>query len=96
MEECVKFPFNMLKKYRQDLIYQFISMLRQQENLINSFARYPRGEYEGFAEKINDDNWIPDFGPSFSIQSGGSPQLKNILIAYNVNLNTDDKIQQIV
>jgi glutamate formiminotransferase / formiminotetrahydrofolate cyclodeaminase len=48
------------------------------------------GEYEGFAEKIKQPEWKPDFGPaSWNITAGGTViGARDFLIAYNVNLNT--------
>lgn len=56
-------------------------------------AHVRRGEYEGLPEKLKDKAWKPDFGPSeFRPKSGacciGS---RNILIAFNVSLNTTDQ-----
>ena len=52
-----------------------------------------RGEYEGFVDKINHVDWMPDFGPAiFNPKTGVTATgSRNILIAYNVNLNTNDK-----
>lgn len=52
-----------------------------------------RGQYEGLAEKIVDPEWQPDFGPAeFKPTMGATATgARNILIAYNVNLDTDDK-----
>ncbi len=51
-----------------------------------------KGEYEGLAEKIADAEWRPDFGPcEFNAKSGASAiGARNILVAFNVNLDTDD------
>ncbi len=47
------------------------------------------GEYEGFADKINQAEWKPDYGETFNKRSGASViGVRDILIAYNVNLNT--------
>src|SRR5205814_2851962 len=47
------------------------------------------GEYEGFAEKIKQPEWKPDFGPA-NIEKAGATAIgaREFLIAYNVNLNT--------
>lgn len=52
-----------------------------------------KGEYEGLAAKILDPEWIPDYGPAeFQPSMGATASgARNILIAYNVNLDTDDK-----
>ena len=52
-----------------------------------------RGEYEGLPEKIVTPAWKPDYGPAeFKSKMGATATgARNILIAYNVNLDTDDK-----
>lgn len=51
-----------------------------------------KGEFEGMKEKIKEANWLPDFGlaeihPSFGAIGVGA---RIPLIAYNIDLNTDD------
>ena len=52
-----------------------------------------RGEYEGLEQKLTDPEWVPDFGPTeFNPRSGATATgARSLLIAYNVNLDTDDK-----
>jgi len=52
-----------------------------------------RGEYEGLEQKLTDPEWAPDFGPAdFNARSGATATgARSLLIAYNVNLDTDDK-----
>ena len=48
------------------------------------------GEYEGLEEKLKDQRWQPDFGPS-SLHAGAGATVigaRNFLVAYNINLNT--------
>ncbi len=49
-----------------------------------------RGEYEGLEGKITTEQWKPDFGPAvFNPKTGATASgARQILIAYNVNLNT--------
>lgn len=51
-----------------------------------------KGEYEGLAEKLRDPAWAPDFGPAlFNAKSGATVTgARMFLIAYNVNLETND------
>jgi glutamate formiminotransferase/formiminotetrahydrofolate cyclodeaminase len=51
------------------------------------------GEYEGFAEKIKEPAWKPDFGPSVFNEKSGATVIgaREFLVAYNVNLNTRSK-----
>src|SRR5205823_5919545 len=48
------------------------------------------GEYEGFAEKIKQPEWKPDFGPAKLNDKAGATAIgaREFLVAYNVNLNT--------
>lgn len=48
------------------------------------------GEYEGLEQKLRDPAWVPDFGPAtFNAQSGATAvSARDILVAYNINLNT--------
>ena len=94
MDECVALSIQYAEEItsRFDLpIYLYAEAARKSDRIRLPDIR--RGEYEGFIEKINDDNWIPDFGPSIFNPKWGvtATGARNILIAYNVNLNTDDK-----
>lgn len=48
------------------------------------------GEYEGFAKKIVQPEWKPDFGPAVFDAKRGATVIgaRDFLVAYNVNLNT--------
>jgi len=48
------------------------------------------GEYEGFAEKIKQPQWKPDFGPTVFDERSGATVIgaREFLVAYNANLNT--------
>jgi len=48
------------------------------------------GEYEGFATKIKDPQWKPDFGAAIFNERSGATVIgaRDFLVAYNVNLNT--------
>jgi len=52
-----------------------------------------KGEYEGLSSKIHEPEWRPDYGPAeFKPTMGATATgARNILIAYNVNLDTDNK-----
>lgn len=55
-----------------------------------NLARIRAGEYEGFASKILQPEWKPDFGPAEFNPRFGAMVIgaRNFLVAYNVNLNT--------
>lgn len=51
-----------------------------------------KGQYEGLEKKLQDPAWAPDFGPAEFRPRFGAPLIgaRPFLIAYNVNLETDD------
>lgn len=51
-----------------------------------------KGQFEGMAEKMKDEKWKPDFGPSTIHPTAGATAIgaRMPLIAYNVNLATDN------
>ena len=51
-----------------------------------------KGQYEGFAEKITQPEWAPDFGPLIFTPASGATVIgaRNILVAFNISLNTRD------
>ncbi len=51
-----------------------------------------RGGYEGLSETIKDPSWVPDAGPAVFSPRGGAVSVgaRNPLIAFNINLATDD------
>lgn len=57
-----------------------------------SLVTIRKGEYEGLAEKLKDPDWQPDEGPAeFNPKSGALVTGARFpLIAFNVNLRTDD------
>lgn len=57
-----------------------------------NLAEIRKGEFEGFAEKMKDPQWSPDFGPSHPHPSAGVVAVgaRPPLIAYNINLGTRD------
>ena len=94
METCIELAnrYAKIMSNMHDLpiyLYGKASNKTSRENLPN----IRKGEYEGFAEKILLEKWKPDYGPSiFNSKTGVTATgARNILIAYNVNLNTDDK-----
>src|SRR3989337_470579 len=54
-----------------------------------------KGEYEGLAAQLKDEKWRPDYGPNEfneNVRRTGATVIgaREFLIAYNVNLNTQD------
>lgn len=91
MEECVKYAHKLGERVGRELnisgyFYEAAAKNEQRRNLANIRA----GEYEGFAKKIIDPNWKPDFGPATFNTKNGAMVIgaRNFLVAYNINLNT--------
>ena len=61
-------------------------------DLRRNLAEIRKGQFEGFAEKMKDARWAPDFGPSEPHPSAGVVAVgaRAFLIAYNINLATKD------
>ena len=57
-----------------------------------NLAAIRKGQYEGFFEKIKEEEWKPDFGPQeMNVKSGGTVVGARVpLVAFNVNLDTSD------
>ncbi len=60
--------------------------------LRRNLAEIRKGEFEGFAEKMRDPIWKPDFGPDQPHPTAGVVAVgaRAPLIAYNINLGTRD------
>lgn len=57
-----------------------------------NLAAIRKGQFEGMAKKVLEDDWHPDFGgnrinPTAGVTAVG---VRAPLVAYNINLNTDD------
>lgn len=69
-------------------LYEASASAPHRENL----AKIRKGQFEGMAEKIHEDEWHPDFGPADIHPTAGVVAVgaRMPLVAYNVNLNTSD------
>ncbi|MFA7410797.1 MAG: glutamate formimidoyltransferase [Tissierellaceae bacterium] len=93
MEECVLLSEELGKRIGEELdipvyLYEKSARLLDRENL----ADIRRGQYEGMAEKLKEENWRPDFGPNeLNVRSGVTAVGARMpLVAFNVNLGTDN------
>ena len=94
MEECVDIAKSLGEIVGEKLgipvfLYESAAVNKERRNLANIRS----GEYEGFDEKLKDQKWKPDFGPSkLNVKSGTTAiGAREFLIAYNINLNTTDR-----
>lgn len=69
-------------------LYEAAATQKQRRNLANIRS----GEYEGLPSKMQHSDWRPDFGPvNFNPKTGATViGARPFLIAYNVNLKTQD------
>ena len=91
MEETAEYACSLAKRMGEELgmsIYLYANAASKPEHKDLSYVR--SGEYEGLPEKLKKPEWKPDFGPAtFNVRSGTTAVgARDILIAYNVNLNT--------
>ncbi|MEO5906496.1 MAG: glutamate formimidoyltransferase, partial [Saprospiraceae bacterium] len=91
MEETARYAHQLASKVGSELgipIYMYEAAANKPER--RNLATIRAGEYEGFAAKMSDPEWQPDYGPAtFNVNSGATViGARDFLIAYNVNLNT--------
>jgi glutamate formiminotransferase len=69
-------------------LYEKSSTASHRENLAN----IRKGQFEGMAEKMKDDQWKPDFGPTTIHPTAGVTAIgaRMPLVAYNINLSTNN------
>ena len=69
-------------------LYEESAVRKDRRNL----ADIRRGQFEGMADKIKQPEWKPDFGPQTIHPTAGVTAIgaRMPLVAFNVNLNTDD------
>ena len=92
-EECVEIAKKVGKRMGEELsipvyLYEDAASCPERKNL----ADIRKGQYEGFFEKINKPEWKPDFGPQKMNDKSGCTAVgaRFPLVAYNVNLGTDN------
>lgn len=93
MKDCVALAREMGESLaaRHDLpiyLYEEAATADHRRNL----ATVRKGEFEGFAEKMKDAAWKPDYGPARVHPTAGCTAVgaRAFLIAYNINLTTAD------
>lgn len=94
MEDCVKMAQDLGERVANELnipvyLYEEAAQKIERKNLANIRT----GEYEGLKEKLKNPEWAPDYGqPVFNPKSGATCiGAREFLIAYNINLNTNDR-----
>ncbi|HVO74622.1 MAG TPA: glutamate formimidoyltransferase [Ignavibacteriaceae bacterium] len=93
MEECAEISEKYAQKISAELkvpvyLYEEAAKFPERKNLPD----IRKGEYEGLAEKLKEPQWKPDYGPAIFNPKLGAiiTGARFFLIAYNVNLKTED------
>ncbi|MCL1808403.1 MAG: glutamate formimidoyltransferase [Clostridiales bacterium] len=93
MEECIELSKRVGQRIAEEaylpvFLYEASATAPHRQNLAN----IRKGQFEGMAEKVRDPEWIPDFGWQRVHPTGGVVAVgaRPPLIAYNINLNTQD------
>jgi len=94
MKECIDIAKKTGQKIGEELnipiyLYENAATNNERKNL----ATVRAGEYEGLKDKLTEPEWKPDYGPlKFNANSGATAVgAREFLIAYNINLNTNDR-----
>jgi len=94
MEDCAEIARTVGERIGTELgipiyLYEHAASRPDRHNL----AKVRAGEYEGLEEKLKDPDAKPDFGAAEFNASAGATAVgaREFLIAYNVNLNTNDR-----
>jgi glutamate formiminotransferase/formiminotetrahydrofolate cyclodeaminase len=95
MAECVELARQVGDRVGRDLgipIYLYENAATRPER--RSLADIRQGEYEALPAKLADPAWAPDFGPATFHAGAGATVIgaREFLIAYNVNLNTRERL----
>jgi len=91
MEETVAYAIQLAERVGKELnIPVYLYESAQKDKSRNNLSVIRAGEYEGFATKIYEPEWKPDFGPvKFDAKRGATViGARDFLVAYNINLNT--------
>ncbi len=93
MDDCIELSKQVGRRVGEELdipvyLYEHSAQKPDRTNL----PKIRAGEYEGLADKLKDLHWKPDFGKAeFNPQAGATVMGgREFLIAYNINLNTQD------
>ena len=91
MEETVEYARELAERAGKELnypiyCYESAALSPERKNL----AHVRSGEYEALKNKLQLDEWKPDFGPATFVPESGATAIsaRNFLVAFNVNLNT--------
>ena len=94
MNDCVKLSKKFGERIAKELgipVFLYAKSASKPERVRLPDIR--KGEYEALEEKFKDPSFKPDYGKPIFVPKSGSTATgaREILIAYNINLNTNDK-----
>ena len=93
MDDCIEIAKKTAQRIGTELnipVYLYENAASNDER--RNLATVRSGEYEGLKEKLKDSNWKPDYGAAFNAGAGATAVgAREFLIAYNINLNTNDR-----
>lgn len=93
VEETLVYADMLAKRVGEELgvsIFLYAASANDQHKI--NLAHIRKGEYEGMVDKLRLEKWKPDYGPVVMNPRVGVTAIgaRDFLIAFNVNLNTDD------
>jgi glutamate formiminotransferase/formiminotetrahydrofolate cyclodeaminase len=94
MDDCVELARQLGARVGEQLklpVYLYERAATRPER--RSLAEIRQGEYEGLAAKLSDPGWLPDYGPAQFVPRSGAIVIgaRPFLIAYNIDINSDDR-----
>jgi glutamate formiminotransferase/formiminotetrahydrofolate cyclodeaminase len=94
MDECVELAHRLGRRVGAELgvpvyLYEYAATRPDRQSL----AAIRKGEYEALPKKLQDPDFVPDYGPAEFVPKFGATAIgaRKFLVAYNVNLNATDK-----
>ena len=91
--ECIELSRTIGKRVGDELNIPVYLYEKSAENLLRKdLSKIREGGYKGLNKKMKNNRWSPDFGPPHPHPKAGATIIgcREILIAYNINLNTTD------
>ena len=93
MSECIAMAHRLAARIAVELsIPSYLYGLAARDAGRRELGPLRRGGFENLSSRMNEPRWRPDYGPPCAHPSAGVTLIgaRNLMIAYNVNLKTDD------